>query len=159
MYVLNVTSLKSDAFHKPLTCYPDLVHSDSSLDSGCHSIHTGTHPQQVNGLVLLTDGIFCMNPACLHITFLDSLQKHRKQEFIHVLKATATLGSRFLVNLWFNKPTCFTLAFSAFSSLSHFLELRCSSLTANLRLNKCSAELVKGMGNDINVNIPSYNTL
>lgn len=52
-------------------------------------------------------------------------------------------GSWSLVNLQFCKPTCFTLAFSVFSSLLHFFELRCSSLAANLRLNKCSVGLVK----------------
>lgn len=43
-----------EIFWKPLTCSPDLVHSDSSLDPWSHSIHTCTHPQEVNGLVLLS---------------------------------------------------------------------------------------------------------
>ncbi len=101
--------------------------------------------------MLLTDGILCMDPGCLHITLLDSLRnKGRRCTYSDIMRTIPALlaqlvpGSWSLVNLQFNKPTCFTFAFSALSSLSHFLELRCSSLAANLRLNKCSVWLVKG---------------
>lgn len=52
----------------------NLAHCDSSLDPRGHSIHAGAHPQEVNGLVLLTDGILCMDPSCLHVSLLDSLR-------------------------------------------------------------------------------------
>lgn len=121
---------------RPISSIPDLVHSDSSLDSGSHSIHPCTHPQEVNGLVFLTDGIFCMDPGCLHITPLNSLWDKVKRSINTYIMQILALESK--------KPTCFTLAFSVLCSLSHFLELRLSSFAANLRLNRCSVWLVKG---------------
>lgn len=73
---------------KPMTHSPDLVHSDSCLDPRGYSVHPGTHPQEVDGLVLLPDGVLCMDPGCLHITLLDSL---RNTAYTHSVTRSAVI--------------------------------------------------------------------
>lgn len=52
---------------------PHLAHGDSSLDSGCHGVHAGAHAQEVDGLVLLADGVLRVDPRHLHVPLLDGL--------------------------------------------------------------------------------------
>lgn len=50
-----------------------LFHRDGSLDPWGHCIHPSAHPQEIHGLVLLSDGVLCVDPRHFHISLLDSL--------------------------------------------------------------------------------------
>lgn len=50
-----------------------LVHGHCCLHPRCHRVHSRTHPQEVDGLVLLPDGIFSVYPSNLCVAFLNSL--------------------------------------------------------------------------------------
>lgn len=50
-----------------------LFHRDGSLDPWGHRIHPSAHPQEIHGLVLLSDGVLCVDPRHFHISLLDSL--------------------------------------------------------------------------------------
>lgn len=53
-----------------------LVHGDGSLHSRRHSVHPGTHSQEVHGLVLLSDGVLGVDARHLHVTFLNRLRNN-----------------------------------------------------------------------------------
>lgn len=55
-----------------------LVHRDGSLDPRCHRIYPSTHPQEVQRLALLSDGVLCMDPCHFHIAILDGLEEVQK---------------------------------------------------------------------------------
>ena len=63
-----------------LTRGSDLVHGDRGLNPGGHGVHPSAHPQEVNGLVLLTDGVLCVDPGHLHVALLDGLRDTRQDE-------------------------------------------------------------------------------
>lgn len=50
-----------------------LVHGDGGLHSRRHGVHPGAHSQEVHGLGLLSDGVLCVDPCHVHVTFLNSL--------------------------------------------------------------------------------------
>lgn len=74
-----------------------LVHRNCSLDPCCHGFYPGAHPQVVHRLVLLSDGVLCMDPCHFHVPLLDSLEvaqsgsvkifggQHQPVGFNHVL--------------------------------------------------------------------------
>lgn len=51
-----------------------LFHCNCSLDPCCHGVHPSAHPQIVHRLVLLSDGVLCMDPCHFRIPLLDSLE-------------------------------------------------------------------------------------
>lgn len=51
-----------------------LVHRNCSLDPRCHCIHPSAHPQEVHRLVLLSDGVLCVDPRHFHVSLLDGLE-------------------------------------------------------------------------------------
>lgn len=51
--------------------YP--LHGDGCLHLGGHGIHPGRHPEPVEPLVLLADGILGINPGTLHVLLLQGL--------------------------------------------------------------------------------------
>ena len=61
------------------TCHGagDLPCRDSCLYSGGNCIDPCWHPPVVQGLVLLTNGIFCMDFGSFHVSFLDGLKNVR----------------------------------------------------------------------------------
>ena len=86
-----------------LACSPDLVQCDSSLDPGRHCIHTGAHPQEVQGLMLLTDGVLCMDPGCLHVALMDGLRDTRNRSiYIYIIQSVVILQFRLAMapGLW-----------------------------------------------------------
>lgn len=50
-----------------------LFSGDGSLNPAGDCVNPGRHPEVVEGLVLLTDGIFPVYPGNFHVTFLYSL--------------------------------------------------------------------------------------
>lgn len=69
-------------------CWEHLVHGDSSLDPGSHCIHPCTHPEEVDRLVLLPDGVFCMYSRHFHVSFLNGLGRERKLPFTILQSST-----------------------------------------------------------------------
>lgn len=53
--------------------YP--LHGDGCLHLGGHGVHPGRHPEPVEPLVLLADGIFSINPGTLHVLLLQGLAR------------------------------------------------------------------------------------
>lgn len=93
-----------------------LVHRNCSLDPCCHGFYPGAHPQVVHRLVLLSDGVLCMDPCHFHVPLLDSLEaaqsgsvkifggQHQPVGFNHVLlseSATYFLDFRLLYFFFF----------------------------------------------------------
>ena len=50
-----------------------LLGHHGSLDSVSDSVHSGSHSQVVESLVLLTNGILCVNPGPLDVALRQSL--------------------------------------------------------------------------------------
>lgn len=116
-----------------------LVHGDGGLHSRCYSIHPRAHSQKVHRLILLSDGVLGVDPRHLHVTLLNRLGNNTQTHdpgFLWFCRAS--VKPQRSPHCVITQLTFFTLAFSAFSSLSHFFELRCNSLAANFRLNKFS---------------------
>lgn len=59
-----------------ITYYTYFAHRHCSLNSCCYSIYSGTHAQEINCLILLSDCIFCMYSCNFHVTLLDCLFKN-----------------------------------------------------------------------------------
>lgn len=61
----------SQAPHTPRGSYP--LHGDCCLDLGGHRIHPGGHAEPVEPLILLANGILCIDTGTLHILLLKGL--------------------------------------------------------------------------------------
>lgn len=144
-------------FKAPCLFY--LIHRDGCLDSGSHCVHPSAHPQEIHRLVLLSDGILCMDPRNFHIPLLDSLEATQIQS----TSANIFRGQNLLMQIVATDSllTFFTLTFSVFSSLSHFFEFLFSSFAANFKLKRFSRTWVKEkhttnknkVNNDVSVSI------
>lgn len=121
-------------FKTPCLFY--LFHGDGCLDSWGHCIHPSTHPQEIHRLVFLSDGILCVDSRHFHISLLDSLEDTQIQSTSVSVFRGWNVPSQILATEV--QLTFFTLAFSTFSSLSHFPELLCSCFAANFKLKRFS---------------------
>lgn len=107
----------------------DLAHGDGCLDPGCDGVDAAAESEEVEFLVLLTDGILGVYLGYVGVVLLDSLLGERKKLLagragrVEKAKVIGEKGYTFL-----------SLFFSAVSSLPAFAACRFSCLAVNFRL-------------------------